>query len=253
MKLLVLAAGYATRLYPLTLNKAKPLLDVAGKPMIEHLLDKFADRGDVDRIYVVTNAKFAGDFAHWACGYTTRHPRAPIEVINDRSTSDKDKLGAIGDIHLVIKDTQLDDDLIVVAGDNLFEESADGFLAAARRNAAKDQPTVITYDVGNLDEVRKKYANIQMAPDGRVVLFVEKDPNATSTVTAICLYYFPRNTVKLVARYLAEGNNPDQPGRYIGWLHKQVPVYTYQIRGRWLDIGSKETLEQANREFARKQ
>jgi glucose-1-phosphate thymidylyltransferase len=252
MKLIVLAAGYATRLYPLTLNKAKPLLDVAGRPMIEHLLDKFADRGDVDRIYVVTNAKFAGDFAHWACGYSARHPRAPIEVINDRTTSDKDKLGAIGDINLVIQETGLDDDLVVVAGDNLFEENADGFLEAACRNGGKDRPTIVTYDVGDLEEVRKKYNNLQLDPDGRVVFFSEKDPNAASTVTAICLYYFPRNTVKLVARYLAEGNNPDQPGRYIGWLYKQTPVYTYQIRGRWLDIGSKETLEQANREFARK-
>ncbi len=251
MKLLVLAAGYATRLYPLTLNKAKPLLDVAGKPMIEHLLDKFADRGDVDRIYVVTNAKFAGDFARWATGYTTRHPRAPIEVINDRTTSDQDKLGAIGDINLVITSTQLDDDLIVVAGDNLFEENADGFLETSRRNGTQDRPTIVTYDVGNLEEVRKKYNNLQLDPEGRVLFFSEKDPNATSTVTAICLYYFPRNTIKWVARYLVEGNNPDQPGRYIGWLYKQTPVYTYQIRGRWLDIGSKETLEQANREFAK--
>jgi glucose-1-phosphate thymidylyltransferase len=252
MKLLILAAGYATRLYPLTLNKAKPLLDVAGKPMVEHLLDKFVGTPGLDQIYVVTNNKFAGDFAAWGRDYASRHPGAQITTINDRTTSDTDKLGAIGDINLVIKETHLDDDLIVVAGDNLFEEDAAGFLAAARRNAAQDRPTIVTYDVGNLEEVRKKYNNLQLAPDGRVIFFSEKDPNAASTVTAICLYYFPRNTVKLVARYLAEGNNPDQPGRYIGWLYKQTPVFTYQIRGRWLDIGSKETLEQANREFAGK-
>ncbi|MFZ2640407.1 MAG: sugar phosphate nucleotidyltransferase [Verrucomicrobiia bacterium] len=252
MKLLILAAGYATRLYPLTLNKAKPLLDVAGKPMIEHLLDKFVGKPGLDQIYVVTNNKFAADFAQWGRDYASRHPGARITAICDHTTSDADKLGAIGDINLVINETKLDDDLIVVAGDNLFEEGADGFLAAAQRNAAQGRPTVVTYDVGNIEEVRKKYCNIQMAPDGRVVLFVEKDPTANSTVAAICLYYFPRNTIKLVARYLAEGNNPDQPGRYIGWLYKQAPVYTYQIRGRWLDIGSKETLEQANREFARK-
>lgn len=252
MKLLILAAGYATRLYPLTLNKAKPLLDVAGKPMIEHLLDKFVGKPGLDQIYVVTNNKFAGDFAAWGRDYASRHPGARITAINDRTTSDADKLGAIGDINLVIKETQLNDDVIVVAGDNLFEEDAAGFLAAAGRNAAQGHPTIVTYDVGDLEEVRKKYNNLQLAPDGRVVFFSEKDPNATSTVTAICLYYFPRNTVKLVARYLAEGNNPDQPGRYIGWLYKQTPVFTYQIRGRWLDIGSKETLEQANREFAGK-
>ncbi|MCX6900475.1 MAG: sugar phosphate nucleotidyltransferase [Verrucomicrobia bacterium] len=252
MKLLILAAGYATRLYPLTLNKAKPLLDVAGKPMIEHLLDKFVGKPGLDEIYVVTNNKFAADFAQWGRDYTSRHPGASITAINDHTTSNADKLGAIGDINLVINQSKLDDDLIVVAGDNLFEEDADGFLGAAHRNAAEDHPTIVTYDVGDIEEVRKKYNNLQLASDGHVAFFSEKDPNASSTVTAICLYYFPRNTVKLVARYLAEGNNPDQPGRYIGWLYKQTPVFTYQIRGRWLDIGSKETLEQANREFARK-
>lgn len=252
MKLLVLAAGYATRLYPLTLNKAKPLLDVAGKPMIEHLLDKFAGEPGLDDILVVTNAKFAADFERWGQDYARRRGTR-VTAINDRTTSDADKLGAIGDINLVINQTKLDDDLIVVAGDNLFDQPADEFLAVARRNAGRGAPTVVTYDVGNLEEVRKKYNYIKLDADGRVVHFSEKDPNATGTVTAICLYYFPRNTVKLIARYLAEGNNPDQPGRYIGWLYKQTPVYTYQIRGRWLDIGSKETLEQANREFAQKQ
>ena len=250
MKLLILAAGYATRLYPLTLNKAKPLLDVAGRPMIEHLLDKFVGKPELNGIYVVTNNKFANDFEFWARDYMMRHPSARISVVNDRSTSDSDKLGAVGDINLVIKQTGLDDDLVVVAGDNLFDQSADEFLEVARRNAAEGRITIVTYDVGDLEEVRKKYNFLRLAQDGRVEFFSEKDPNATGTVTAICLYYFPRSTVKLIERYLAEGNNPDQPGRYIGWLYKVAPVYTYQIRGRWLDIGSKETLEHANREFA---
>jgi glucose-1-phosphate thymidylyltransferase len=250
MKLLVLAAGYATRLYPLTLNKAKPLLDVAGRPMIEHLLDKFAGRPELDCVYVVTNAKFAADFERWGQDYSRRRAGLRIEIVNDRSTSDADKLGAVGDMNLVINQTGLDDDLIVVAGDNLFDQPVDEFLTVARRHAGRGAPTIVTYDVGDIEEVRKKYNYLKLDAEGRVVHFSEKDPDATGTVTAICLYYFPRGTVNLVARYLAEGNNPDQPGRYIGWLYKQTPVYTYQIGGRWLDIGSKETLEQANREFA---
>jgi glucose-1-phosphate thymidylyltransferase len=228
------------------------LLDVAGKPMLEHLLDKFEGKPGLDDIYVVTNNKFAADFEVWSRDYMRRHPAARITIVNDRTTSDADKLGAIGDIDLVIRQTKLDDDLIVVAGDNLFDQPADEFLDVAGKNAAQGRSTIVTYDVGNLDEVRKKYNFTKLAPDGRVTFFSEKDPNANSTLTAICLYYFPRETVKLVERYIREGNNPDQPGRYIGWLYKQAPVYTYQIRGRWLDIGSKETLEQANREFAKR-
>ncbi|MBM3887734.1 MAG: nucleotidyltransferase family protein [Verrucomicrobia bacterium] len=251
MKLLVLGAGYATRLYPLTLDQPKPLLAVAGRPMLEHVLEKFTGHPDLDRIYIVTNAKFAGHFQRWASGYMAQQRCAPIEVVNDGTTTDATKLGAVGDMDLVVRQQQISDDLVVVAGDNLFDEPADGFLAAARRNAAQGFPTIATYDVGDLDEVRRKYNFLKLAPDGRVVFFSEKDPNATSTITAICLYYFPRASLKLIARYLSEGNNPDQPGRYIGWLYQRTRVYTYQLRGRWLDIGSRETLEQANRDFAK--
>ena len=102
MNALILAAGYATRLHPLTLNKAKPLLEVGGKPMIEWVLDNLAPVPGLETVYVVTNNKFAKDFQEWAKSYITRHPKLKIKVINDGTTSDADKLGAIGDINLVI-------------------------------------------------------------------------------------------------------------------------------------------------------
>src|SRR5437868_2691898 len=127
MKVLILAAGYATRLYPLTLNKPKPLLPVAGKPMIEYVLDNLLAMGGLDRIYVVTNAKFAGHFQQWADGYHGSESKLDISIVNDGSTDDTNKLGAIGDLHLVLTREKLDDDLIVVAGDNLFSEKLGGF------------------------------------------------------------------------------------------------------------------------------
>ena len=102
MNVLILAAGYATRLYPLTLTKAKPLLEVAGKPMIEWVLDNLAPVPDLGTVYIVTNNKFAADFRAWADGYNKREPKIKFQIINDQSTSDQDKLGAIGDIHLVV-------------------------------------------------------------------------------------------------------------------------------------------------------
>ena len=170
MNVLILAAGYATRLYPLTLNKAKPLLEVAGKPMIEWVLDNLAPIPDLGTVYIVTNNKFAADFQAWADGYNQRQPKIRFQIVNDGSTSDQDKLGAIGDIHLVVNQEKLDrDGLLVVAGDNLFSQSLEEFAAFAKGTAA----TLATYDVGDLEAI-KKYNNLTLDEEGRIVAFEEK-------------------------------------------------------------------------------
>src|SRR5271155_3745917 len=117
MKVIILAAGYATRLYPLTLTQPKPLLSVAGKPMVEHVLDNLAPIGGIDRVYVVTNAKFANHFQKWSDHYRATKSKLKFTIVNDGSTDDTNKLGAIGDIHHVLTREKIDDDLIVVAGD----------------------------------------------------------------------------------------------------------------------------------------
>ena len=247
MNVLILAAGYATRLYPLTLTKAKPLLEVAGKPMIEWVLDNLAPIPDIDKVYVVTNSKFAGDFQRWADDYVKRHPQLAFKIVNDGSTSDTDKLGAIGDINLVVEREKLaDKDLIIVAGDNLFSEPLAGFAAHARKFPA----TLATYDVKDLEAI-KKYNNITIDKSGTITHFEEKPANPTSTLTGIALYYYSADTLKKISQYIAEGNNPDQPGRLVQWLYTRVPVQTYEVGGTWYDIGSKETLEEANKIFAR--
>lgn len=248
MKVLILAAGYATRLYPLTLTQPKPLLPVAGKPMIEYVLDNLAPMGGIDRVYVVTNAKFAGHFQKWSDGYRAAKSKLDFTIVNDGSTDDSNKLGAIGDLHLVIQKENVDDDLIVVAGDNLFSQSLEKFGDYCR---SKKGPVLAVYDVGDIEQV-KKYNSIELAPDGRIVSFVEKAAQPKSTLTGIALYYYPRDVIPLIKKYIADGNNPDQPGRLIQWLYPRVPVYTWTVPGLWYDIGSKETLEEANRIFAAK-
>lgn len=247
MNVIILAAGYATRLHPLTLNKAKPLLEVAGKPIIEWVLDNLIPVPDVKTIYVVTNDKFAKDFQEWAKTYTDRKPNTRLKIINDGTTSDADKLGAIGDINLVITREELsDDDLLIVAGDNLFSEPLTSFVANARGAKA----VLATYDVGDLEAV-KKYSNITIDSDGIITDFEEKPSKPRDTLAGIALYYFSRETVPMFTTYTAAGNNLDQPGRFIQWLYKQTPIKTEQIRGTWFDIGSKETLEAANKMFAK--
>lgn len=247
MKLMILAAGYATRLYPLTETQPKPLLPVAGKPMIEHVLDNLAPIGDIDQVLVVTNAKFASHFQRWADGYRATKARLNFTIINDGSTDDSNKLGAIGDISLVLKREKIKDDLIVVAGDNLFSQSVEEFGAFCRKVNA---PVLGVYDVGDLEQI-KKYNSISIGPDGRITFFEEKPKNPTSTLTGIALYYYPKSVLPLIDQYVTEGNNPDQPGRLIQWLYTRAPVYTWQVPGLWFDIGSKENLEEANRIFAR--
>lgn len=248
MKVIILAAGYATRLYPLTLTQAKPLLPVAGKPMIEYVLDNLRPIEGIDHIYVVSNAKFAEQFEQWAAKY--RKAEFPVEftVVNDGSTDDSNKLGAIGDLNLVLKQYQLDDEIVVVAGDNLFSRSLEDFAKVARE---KDAPVLAVYDVGSLDQIRK-YNAINVEPDGRISYFEEKPQHPDSTLTGIALYYYPRSALPLIRQYVNEGNNPDQPGRLIQWLYQRTPVYTWQVPGIWYDIGSKETLQEANRIFASK-
>jgi glucose-1-phosphate thymidylyltransferase len=248
MKVLILAAGYATRLYPLTLTQPKPLLKVAGKPMIEYVLDNLAPIPDIDRIYVVTNAKFASHFQQWSDAYHQQNPGATFTIVDDGSTDDSNKLGAIGDIHLVLQKGQIDDDLIIVAGDNLFNKSLEAFGAFCRQ---KNAPVLGVYDVGSLEDI-KKYNAITLDQEGRIVFFEEKPKNPTSTLTGIALYYYPKAVLPMIHQYMAEGNNPDQPGRLIQWLYTRTPIYTWQVPGLWYDIGSKETLEEANRIFAQK-
>jgi glucose-1-phosphate thymidylyltransferase len=248
MKVLVLAAGYATRLYPLTLTQPKPLLNVAGQPMIDYVLDNVAPIGGIDRVYVVTNAKFAGQFQQWADHYRATKSKLDFTIVNDGSTDDSNKLGAIGDIHLVLTREKIDDDLIVVAGDNLFSQTLQGFGAVCREKKA---PVLAVYDVGSLDEI-KKYNSITLNASGKITFFEEKPKNPTSSLTGIALYYYPKSTLPLIHQYIAEKNNPDQPGLLVQWLYTRTPVYTWRVPGIWFDIGSKENLEEANRIFSKR-
>jgi glucose-1-phosphate thymidylyltransferase len=243
---LILAAGYATRLYPLTLTRPKPLLEVAGKPMIEWVLDNITGIPGLENIYVVTNHKFVDAFEAWAAEYRERHPKFACRIIDDGSTSDDDKLGAIGDLHFVLnRENLFGEDLLVVAGDNLFSEPITGFGIEGSRAPA----TIGIYDVGDLELV-KKYNSIDTDESGRITHFEEKSANPTNTNSGIALYYYRKDTLPLVNAYIEAGNNPDQPGRLIQWLYPQMEVRTWQVPGLWFDIGGKESLEEAGRVFS---
>lgn len=241
MKALILAAGYATRLYPLTLDRPKALLPVGGKPMLDHLMEQLEQVEGLDEVYVVTNSKFAEAFHEWAAGRSG----LPVRIIDDGTVDDDSKLGAIGDLDLTIREAELDDDLIVLAGDNLFSETIAPFPVFA---LGKGGPALGVYDVGDLDTIRR-YSVIELDEDDRVTRLEEKPERPRSTLAGIALYFYPRSALRYVREYLEDGNNPDQPGRLVQWLYPRTAVYGWRVPGRWFDVGSKETLAEADRAF----
>jgi glucose-1-phosphate thymidylyltransferase len=246
MKQIILAAGYATRLYPLTENTPKPLLPVGNRPMIERVIGSTSVIGTIDHTYVVTNNKFAGQFTEWLADYKKAYPDFAGTVINDNTTSNDDRLGAIGDLHLVLNQEDIHDDILVIAGDNLITGDLSEFGQCCRDT----QESVLgVYDVGSLEEA-KKYGVVTVDESGKITSFEEKPVEPQSTLIGVALYYYPRTVIPEIFRYLEEGNNPDQPGRLVQWLFPQQPVHTTIVPGDWLDIGSKETLEVANALFS---
>jgi glucose-1-phosphate thymidylyltransferase len=246
MKVVVLAAGYATRLHPFTLRTPKPLLEVAGRPMINYVMENLAPIAGIDHVYVVCNGKFAGQFLDWAGHYRKLRPELSFSIINDGSTDETNKLGAIGDLHLAIEKQQITEDLIVIAADNLLSENLAGFgqFCLARRS-----PVVGICDLGEV-ELTRKHNSIRVDASGRITHFEEKPKELVSSLIAIALYFYPAEVLPLIRQYIADGNNPDQPGRLVQWLYPRTPFYTWVVPGAWHDIGSRETLEQANRDFA---
>jgi glucose-1-phosphate thymidylyltransferase len=228
VKALILAAGYATRLRPLTDDFPKGLLPVGGRPIVDWIVDGIR-RAGIDDIRLVTNARFARLFEDWAEGVT---------IVDDGTSTNETRLGAIGDIQFAA----LDDDALVVAGDNLFDYELADFVEFWRM---RDGSAVAVHDVGS-KELAKKYGVIDVDASGRIVDFAEKPDEPASTLVATATYLYTRAHLRLVDTYLAEGNPPDQPGHLVAWLHRREPVYAYRFDGGWYDVGDHAQLLEAD-------
>ncbi|MFT4343328.1 MAG: nucleotidyltransferase family protein [Candidatus Woesearchaeota archaeon] len=241
MKGIILAAGYATRLFPLTENFPKPLIPINGKPMIDYIIQKIEDLG-VTQVHVVTNSRFYEHFVKWAEQYSGK---ADITVVNDNTTSNDDRLGAIGDIQYTIEQGNIDDDIVVVGGDNLFKFT---LHKAYELFTEKQKSTIVAYDVKDL-ELAKKYGVIEIDADNKVVSFEEKPPEPKSTLCAICVYFYPKSILPRIKEYLDAGNNKDAPGNLPAWLVKNDVVYGIGYDEQWYDIGGFESLQEAKESY----
>jgi glucose-1-phosphate thymidylyltransferase len=243
MKVVLLCAGYATRLYPLTENHPKPLLPVADKPIVEYLLEKLEQVRSVDEVLVVTNGRFYPRFKEWA--EKSRWPWKTV-VVNDGTQSNETRLGAIGDLLLTLRKFPFREDLAVFAGDNLFSFDLRDFFPFAESH----RPHVSVGVVDIRDKgLAQKYGIVEPGEGGRIKAFFEKPKEPPTTLVSTGVYWFPKESLGLLDRYVQEGHNADRPGDYLTWLVKVDRVFAYRFEGIWFDIGDFDSYREAERLF----
>jgi len=269
MKCLILAAGYATRLYPLTENFPKPLLDVAGKPILDWLIDDMSQTGLVDEYVVISNHKFAPIFEEWAAKKTSINHSHFLEqraqsdacvnyaesrqncyevkfsIVDDGTSSNETRLGAVKDIQFAIEQLHLDDDLLVMAGDNLLDFSLAAFIRYAQQ---KNATCVMRYY--EADETKLRRSGVaEVAADDRILSMEEKPAQPKSHWCMPAFYYYTRHDSRLIQQAIDAGCGTDAPGSFISWLCTQTNVYAWEMPGKRYDIGNLASYEEVKKVF----
>ena len=240
MKCLILAAGYATRLYPLTENFPKPLLAVGEKTILDWLVDDMDTAGAVDEYVVISNHKFAQHFVSWA-----KTKKQKITVVDDGTSTNETRLGAVKDIQYAIDALGLDDDMLVIAGDNVLDFSLTKFIAYARQ---KKTSCVMRYFEPEQKKLLKSGV-VTVDGDDRVLKMTEKSPNPETNWCCPPFYYYTKNDAKLVQKGIDSGCGTDAPGSFIAWLCTQTAVHAMEMPGKRYDIGNLQSYEQVKSEY----
>ena len=242
MKAIITCAGFATRLWPLTKDVPKPLLEVKGRPIVEHIINKAAEIPDVDEVVIVTNSKFYSVFESWLKKASFR---IPVKLVNDGTSDNEDRLGQIGDILFALENANIDDDILVIAGDNLFN-----FSLADAHSTFKSSGKVVNplYDIRSLSSA-KQLGTVILDDAGAFAEFSEKPENPKSTLVSLGIYFFPREKTNLIKEYISAGESPDKMGYFISWLMGRDKVVGHTYTEKWFDIGWIKSLEEARKEF----
>ena len=240
MKCIILAAGYATRLYPLTKNFPKPLLEVKGKTIIDWLIDDLEKTSNIKEYIIISNHKFINHFENWK---KDKKIANKIKILDDKTTTNETRLGAVCDIALAIDYFNLEDDLLVVAGDNLLDFSLSKFIEYYE---SKQSTCIMRYYTQ--DEQRlKKSANLKIDNNDKVLEMIEKPQNPISNWCCPAFYIYHKSDVKMVNEAIKDGCNKDAPGSFISWLYDKSNVYAYKMPGKRYDIGNIESYKEVNK------
>ena len=240
MKCLILAAGYATRLYPLTENFPKPLLPVGEKTILDWLVDDIDTSGAVDEYVVISNHKYAPHFATWA-----KTKSQKITVLDDGTTSNETRLGAVKDIQFAIEQLSLEGDMLVIAGDNVLDFSLTKFIAYAKE---KETSCIMRYYEAS-EQKLTKCGVVQIDDQDRVVDMTEKPAHPKSHWCCPPFYYYTKEDARMVAAGIESGCGTDTPGSYIAWLCTQTTVHAMEMPGSRYDIGNLESYEKVKSEY----
>lgn len=240
MKCLILAAGYATRLYPLTENFPKPLLMVGDKTILDWLIDDIDESGFVDEYIVISNHKYAAHFEKWA-----GEKQKKITVADDGTNTNETRLGAVKDIQFAIEKLKLDDDMLVIAGDNVLDFSLTEFIEYAKE---KNTTCVMRYFESDLNRLRKTGV-AEIDEKDRVITLVEKPQTPKSNWATPPFYYYTKEDARLVEEGILAGCGTDAPGSYIAWLSTKVPVHSMLMPGSRYDIGNLESYEAVKKTY----
>lgn len=244
MKCILLCAGYATRLFPLTENFPKALLEVGGRAILDYTLDKVNEIDEIDEIYLVTNAKYTPHFEKWA---EEKNNVKPIKVFNDGTTNNDDRLGAIGDIDFTINNAKIDDDILVLATDNLFDFKLLDFYNFYK---TKNAPCVCVREEEDLN-LLKRVGVAKLDESMQITDFEEKPAEPKSKYAVYAEYIYPREVLPEIKKYLEEGNSCDAPGNLVAYMYKKMPTYAYAFEGECYDVGTHEALAQVNELYSK--
>ena len=242
MKCIILAAGYATRLYPLTENFPKPLLKVKDKAILDWLVDDIDSLNKIDEFVIVSNNKFAHFFRTWK---GEKNLSAKLSIIDDGTTCNENRLGAVSDIELAIETLNIDDDVMVIAGDNVLDFSFDSFIKFFEE---KNATSIMCYFEENKEKI-KKSASVVFDENRRVSLMVEKPQEPPSNYCVPPFYIYAKKDVPMIKEALEKGCNKDAPGSLINWLFDKTDIYAMEMPGRRYDIGNLESYKKVNEEF----
>ena len=240
MKCLILAAGYATRLYPLTENFPKPLLKVGDKTILDWLVDDIDTAGLVDEYVVISNHKFAHHFDEWA-----KTKKQKVTVVDDGTSSNETRLGAVKDIQFAIDKLSLDDDMLVIAGDNVLDFSLTRFVSYARE---KKTSCIMRYYESD-DKKLLKCGVVTVDENDKIINMTEKSPTPETHWCCPPFYYYTKKDAKLVQKGIDSGCGTDAPGSYIAWLCMQTTVHAMEMPGKRYDIGNLESYERVKAEY----
>ena len=240
MKCLILAAGYATRLYPLTENFPKPLLKVQDKTILDWLIEDMDTAGVIEEYVVISNHKFAHHFESWA-----REKKQKITVVDDGTDSNETRLGAVKDIQFALDALDIHDDILVMAGDNLLDFSMTKFIAYAREKKAS---CIMRYYESSHQKLLKSGV-VTLDENDRVIEMTEKSPAPATNWCVPAFYYYTAADAALIQEGIQAGCPTDAPGSFVAWVCKRTPIYAMEMPGSRYDIGDLKSYEQVQKEY----